>query len=61
MQRRWILVVVLLCGLFGCEAGFTSSPDAWQAFREQVAAACSAAAGDELVNPVVTVDPFGTS
>ena len=35
-----------------------SSPDAWETFRQQVAGACTAAAG--VNSPVVTVDPFGT-
>ena len=35
-----------------------SSPDAWEAFRQQVNDACIAAAGFDA--PEVRVDPFGT-
>jgi hypothetical protein len=60
MQRRFRLVAVLVGSLSGCQAGLTATPEAWQAFRAEVASACVLAAGDELVNPVVTVDPFGS-
>jgi hypothetical protein len=37
-----------------------SSPDAWEAFRQEVAAACIAAAAPLVENAAADVDPFGS-
>jgi hypothetical protein len=38
-----------------------SSTDAWEAFRKDVAAACLAAARDQVTDAKATVDPFGSA
>ena len=61
MQRGFRFLAVLMGSLFDGEAGLASSPEAWQAFRAEVASACALAAGDAMLNAVVTVDPYGSA
>ena len=66
MTRSTSRSALRLTGILSVLGGFVilaacataSSPDAWEAFRQQVADACTDAAG--LGSPVVAVDPFGT-
>jgi hypothetical protein len=41
-------------------AALAASPDAWDTFRQEVAAACIAAAAPLIENAAVDVDPFGS-
>jgi hypothetical protein len=66
MPQSFSRTVARLTGTLSVLGGFVvlgacataSSPDAWDAFRKQVAKACAVAA--DLDAPAVTVDPFGT-
>ena len=51
---------VVLIGLLGATPATASSPDAWEGFAVQVAAACQALAVERLEAPAVVVDPFGS-
>jgi hypothetical protein len=66
MSRSNIFTKTRLAGVLGVLGGFVvlaacataSSPDAWEAFRQQVSDACVAATGFDT--PLVSIDPFGT-
>lgn len=60
MSARVILAIAALAGLAPV-AGQASSPDAWTAFRADVAARClSAAQATGMKTPEVIVHPLGT-
>ncbi|MEX0809362.1 MAG: hypothetical protein WD044_11605 [Dongiaceae bacterium] len=52
-------VVVAIASLVLYGSLWASSPDKWDEFRKEMSDAC--AAGSEMGDPAVTVDPFGTS
>jgi hypothetical protein len=55
-----LLPTALVLGLALATAALSASPDAWDAFRKEVAAACIAAAAPLIDNAAADVDPFGS-
>jgi hypothetical protein len=53
LPAAWVVGIATLPAL-------ASSPDAWDAFRQEVAAACIAAAAPLMENAAADVDPFGS-
>ena len=53
------LIGVAIVSLLLYRSLWASSPDEWDAFRKEMSDAC--AAGSEMGDPTVAVDPFGTS
>jgi hypothetical protein len=53
LLAAWVMGIATLPAL-------ASSPDAWDAFRQEVAAACIAAAARLIENAAADVDPFGS-
>jgi hypothetical protein len=53
LLAEWVMGIATL-------PAFASSPDAWDAFRQEVAAACIAAAARLIENAAADVDPFGS-
>jgi hypothetical protein len=53
LPMAWLVGIATLPAL-------ASSPDAWDAFRQEVAAACIAAAAPLIENAAADVDPFGS-
>jgi hypothetical protein len=51
-----ILVVTVAAAV----PALAASPDAWETFRKEVAAACIAAAAPLIENAAADVDPFGS-
>jgi hypothetical protein len=58
-MKRTILTAAAVA-LASCTSACAASDDAWEAFRKDVADKCQAAATDLFVDPVATVDPFGS-
>jgi len=53
LPAAWVIGIATL-------PAFASSPGAWDAFRQEVAAACIAAAAPLIENAEADVDPFGS-
>jgi hypothetical protein len=53
LLAAWVMGIATL-------PAFASSPDAWDAFRQEVAAAYIAAAAPLIENAAADVDPFGS-
>ena len=53
LPMAWLMGIATLPAL-------AASPDAWDAFRQEVAAACIAAAAPLIGNAAADVDPFGS-
>lgn len=61
MNRKVIGVVSAAILAGSAFVVLASSPGAWKAFREDVREKCDVALRNVLINPDVTVDPFGAS
>jgi hypothetical protein len=59
-MKRTILTT-LAVAMASCTSACAASDDAWEAFRKDVADKCVKAAADLFVDPVATVDPFGSA